>query len=659
MKNHFSFPDNGQCRAIVEHVTPEIDGGRYAIKAIVGESITVEADILVDGHDKLSARLLFKHESDMEWNETLMQLFDNNRWIGHFSVEKQGYYTYTIEAWADHVASWMHEVDAKVRDGQHLKVELMQGELFLNDMAKKAEGDDKKVIQEAAKAMKGAYSKEEERYGEAIQIAMSQQMLDWTTKYPERQDAFRYKELKIYVDRKAAGFSSWYSMFPRSASREYGKHGTFRDVENLLPRIAEMGFDVLYLPPIHPIGKTHRKGKNNSVTCEDGEPGVPYGIGSEEGGHDTIHSELGAVDDFKHLIEACKANEIEIAMDLAIQCSPDHPWVKKHPDWFKILPDGTIKYAENPPKKYQDIYPVNFETADWENLWQELKRVIYLWAEWGVRIIRVDNPHTKSFGFWEWIIAETKKDYPDMIFLSEAFTKPKVMQQLAKLGYTQSYTYYVWRTHKWEIIQYMEELTKGEMKYYFRPNFWPNTHDINPYMLQGRHEPLFLIRYFMAATLVSNYGIFGPTYEYLYNEPYPNKEEYGFSEKYEIKWWDWEHRNKLTYIITQVNRIRKENTAFHSTNNIEFCDVQNDQLLAYLKTAPDGNKILCIVNLDGYSKQSGVVKVPLYKIHKNDWETYRVHDLITGASFSWKGEYNFVELDPYILPFHLFRIEDI
>ena len=653
-KNHFPFPEIGQQRVVVERVTPELDGGRYAIKAIVGEYIAVEADIVVDGHDLVTARLCYKHEADKNWQEVLMSPTFNNRWIGHFQVEKQGNYQYTIESWVDHIATWQHEVEAKVHDGQRLKVELMQGVLFLKDMAKKAKGDDKKALQEAAKIMA-----DEKHYDEAIQLAMSEQMKNWSIQYPERQHPFRYKALNVWVDREKAGFSSWYSMFPRSAAREEGKHGTFKDVEALLPRISSMGFDVLYIPPIHPIGKTHRKGKNNSVTCLEEEPGVPYGIGAEDGGHTAIHSELGTLEDFKHLVAACKQHNMEIAMDLAIQCSPDHPWVKDHPEWFKILPDGTIKYAENPPKKYQDIYPVNFETENWQALWQELKNVMLTWAEWGVRIIRVDNPHTKAFGFWEWVIAEIKAEYPDMIFLSEAFTLPKVMQQLAKLGFTQSYTYYVWRTNKAEIMEYMNELTKGEMRYYFRPNFWPNTHDINPYMLQDGSEPLFLSRYFMAATLASNYGIFGPTYEFMYHAGNPPKEEYFNSEKYEIKYWNWEHQNKLTYVISQVNKIRKENTALQSTNNIEFCETSDAELLAYVKTASNGNRILCVVNLSGNRKISGSVKVPLWKIGKHGEEPFRVHDLITGGQYVWKGETNYVELDPHILPFHLFRIEDI
>lgn len=653
-KKNTLMPQEGRIRTVVERVSPEIDGGRFYVKSLVGEIISVEADIVVDGHDHLAARLLFKHETDKSWSEAIMQPRENDRWVSHFSTEKMGLYEYTVEAWVDHIDTWKHEVEAKVKAGQHLVVELMQGELFFKGMAEKAEGNDKETLESYAKKMTdSAY------YQEVIQVIMSQQMTDWLTAYPERQDTYRYKTLQLFCDRREAGFSAWYSLFPRSAATEYGKHGTFKDVENLLPRIAELGFDVLYLPPVHPIGHSHRKGKNNSTTCQEGEPGVPYGIGSDLGGHTAIHPELGTLADFKQLIEACKDYGIEMAMDLAIQCSPDHPWVKEHPNWFKILPDGTIKYAENPPKKYQDIYPVNFENDDWQNLWLALKDVIMTWASWGVKIIRVDNPHTKSFGFWEWVIAEVKREHPDMIFLSEAFTKPKVMQQLAKVGYTQSYTYYTWRTTKQELIEYMTELTKGEMSQYFRPNFWPNTHDINPYQLQSGHEPLFLTRFFMAATLSSNYGIFGPTYEYIYHAANSPKEEYFESEKYEIKWWNWEHRNKLTYIISQVNKIRKENSALQQTNQIDFLEIGNEHLLAYLKTHSNGNRILCVVNLDGHQIQGGFLKIPLWKIGKHEHQEYRVHDLLSGAQYIWKGEDNYVALDPAILPFHLFRIEDI
>ncbi|MFN4145268.1 MAG: alpha-1,4-glucan--maltose-1-phosphate maltosyltransferase [Runella sp.] len=645
---------NGQSRVVVERVTPELDGGRFFIKAVPNEQIRVEADIFCDGHDKTAAHLLYKHQNDKKWSETPMRFVNNDRWAGVFEVEKQGFYDYTIEGWVDHLASWQHEIILKVRDAQHVNSELLVGASLLEKIVKQAAKEDKKAIQEAIKIFRN-----EKKYDEAVLLAISEMMRNWIETYPIRENATRYRELKVWVDRPKAGFSTWYSMFPRSAAKEQGKHGTFRDVIDLLPRFQRMGFDVLYLPPIHPIGMQFRKGKNNNVLCQPGEPGVPYGIGSELGGHDAIHPDLGTLEDFKALIAACHEHGMEIAMDLAIQCSPDHPWAKEHPEWFKIRPDGTIQYAENPPKKYQDIYPINFETEAWQSLWQELKRVIFVWAEWGVRIIRVDNPHTKAFKFWEWVIAETHQKYPDMIFLSEAFTRPKVMQQLAKGGYTQSYTYYTWRNTKAEIIEYLTELTQSEMKYYFRPNFWPNTHDINPPLLQTGHEPNFLIRYFMAATLSSNYGIFGPTFEYMVHEPFPGKEEYWNSEKYEIKHWDWEHTNKLTYVITQVNRARKENTALQHTNNLTFCEIQDDQLLAYLKTHPDGNRILCVVNLDGYNRRAGVVRIPLQKIGKAGWEDFIVHDLLTGSKYVWKGEYNYIELDPYFLPFHLFRIEDL
>ena len=644
----------GQNRVIVERVTPELDGGRFYIKAVVGESVEVQADIFCDGHDSTAARLLYKHETETKWQEAPLAPLNNDRWGGAFVVEKQGFYSYILEGWVNHLASWQHEMVLKIRDGQHVNVELLAGAQLLDRMAKRAHKDDKKAIQDAAKAFRDTT-----RYDEAVLLAIDETFRNWVRKYPEIENATQYQALRVWVDRPRAGFSTWYSMFPRSASPVAGQHGTFRDVVALLPRIANMGFDVLYLPPIHPIGHHFRKGKNNNTICQSDEPGVPYGIGSELGGHDAIHPDLGTLEDFKALVAAAAEMDIEIALDLAIQVSPDHPWAKNHPEWFKIRPDGSIQYAENPPKKYQDIYPINFETEAWQSLWEELKRIILLWGEWGVRIIRVDNPHTKAFGFWEWVIAETKQVYPDMIFLSEAFTRPKVMQQLAKSGYTQSYTYYSWRNSKAELTDYLTELTQSEMRHYFRPNFWPNTHDINPPLLQTGHEPNYLIRHFMAATLSANYGIFGPTFEYMVGDVFPGKEEYLNSEKYEIKHWDWEHTNKLTYVITQINQARRQNSALQQTNNLTFCQIDNDQMLAYLKTHANGNRILCVVNLDGYHKHSGVLQVPLHKINKAGWEEYRVRDLLTDAAYVWKGEYNFVELDPSFLPFHLFRIEDL
>lgn len=680
------IPQTGQTRVVIEQVSPEIDGGRFPIKAIPGDVIAVEANILTDGHDYLAARLLYKHTDDTDWTEMAMVLLVNDRWGASFVVEKQGRYVYTIEAWVDHPATWQHEIHLKVADGQRITSELLAGAQYVDGMFARAGGTvedkvkgkakkgkqraepleesaDVRALREMAALFRaGSAAVTEEPYYEAVAVAESEQFTFYAHRYPERQHPTRYAhDLGVEVDRAKAGFSTWYCLFPRSAAREEGTHGTFRDVEALLPRISEMGFDVLYLPPIHPIGTSHRKGKNNSVICQPGEPGVPYGIGSELGGHDAIHPELGTVDDFKHLIAIAQNYGMEVAMDLAIQCSPDHPWAKEHPEWFKKRPDGTIQYAENPPKKYQDIYPVYFETEDWQDLWDELKRVLLVWGSWGVRIIRVDNPHTKPFGFWEWVIAEVKREYPDMLFLSEAFTKPKVMQELAKRGFAHSYTYYTWRNNKAELEQYLTELTQTDgrpdaMRYYFRPNFWPTTHDINPYILQPGHEPQFLIRYFLAATLSSNYGIYGPSFELMEYVPFPNKEEYLNSEKYEIRLWDWDRTNKLTYLITLTNRIRRENAALQRTNNLTFCTVNDDAIMAYLKVTGD-NRLLIVVNTDAYTRRAGIVQVPIWQLGINSDQEYQMYDLLTGAYYTWRGEWNYVELDPYMLPMHLFRIE--
>lgn len=674
----------GQQRVRIENVSPELDAGfdrpgRYPIKAVVSDTIPVEADIIADGHDVLAARLLYRHADEKTWQEMPMTLIVNDRWAGTFTVEKLGRYHYTIEAWVDHAASWQHEIELKVKDGQRITSELKAGAVLLDGMAHRAAGNANPTVaasvkaQDAAELLRAAALFREgaesvldataagpadryDPYHAAVELAESQQFLTWAHTYPERQHPARYVELGVEVDRTAAGFSTWYCLFPRSASREASRHGTFQDVAALLPRIAGMGFDVLYLPPIHPIGTAHRKGKNNSVICQPGEPGVPYGIGSPEGGHDAIHPELGTVDDFRHLIAEARNYGMEVAMDLAIQCSPDHPWATEHPEWFKKRPDGTIQYAENPPKKYQDIYPVYFETEDWQNLWLELKRVLLVWADWGVKIVRVDNPHTKPFGFWEWVIAEVKKHHPDMLFLSEAFTKPKVMQQLAKVGFAHSYTYYTWRNTKAELQQYLTELTQGAMRHYFRPNFWPTTHDINPYILQSGHEPQFLIRYFLAATLSSNYGIYGPSFELMEHVPVPNKEEYLNSEKYEIRLWDWDRTNKLTYLISLTNRIRRENAALQRTNNLTFCTVNDDHLLAYLKTTA-ANRLLIVVNMDAYNRRAATVQVPIWQFGIDPDQPYTVHDLLTDNRYTWRGEWNYVELDPYVLPMHLFRID--
>ncbi|MDB5135905.1 MAG: alpha,4-glucan--maltose-phosphate maltosyltransferase [Mucilaginibacter sp.] len=642
----------GLQRVIVEHVTPEIDAGRFYIKKIAGDTVRVEADIFTDGHDNAGGRLLYRHESEKQWSFAPMHLMNNDRWQASFHLEKIGFYHYTVTGWVDHVLTWHEGFLKKYQDAQYMGVELLIGAGFLEAMLPLASKADQKLI---AKII--ALLRDESKYDLAVNTVLGKELHHFIDRYPDLSNATTYlRELRVYVDREKAGFSSWYCFFPRSASPVEGKHGTFKDCEALLPRIAEMGFDVLYFPPIHPIGDTFRKGKNNKVNALPGDDGVPYAIGSKDGGHKDILKDLGTLADFKHLIKEAAAHGLEIALDFAIQCSPDHPYVKEHPKWFKWRPDGTVQYAENPPKKYQDILPVNFENDDWQNLWKELKSILDYWCEQGVRIFRVDNPHTKSFNFWEWCIAEVQKKYPGTIFLSEAFTKPKVMKELAKLGYTQSYTYYVWRNTKQEITEYITELTRTEMRDYYRPNFWPNTHDINPYSLQSGNEASFIARYFMAATLSSNYGIFGPVYELMYHEPYPGKEEYLNSEKYEVRHWDWGERNKLTGVITKVNAARKANAALQSTNNIKFCDIDNDQMIAYYKREGD-NHILCIVNLDPYQKQFGHVHTPLQEMGIFPGQDFTVLDVLTGTSYVWNREWNYVELTPGDVPAHLFRIE--
>lgn len=645
----FSQSQNGQSRVVIEHISPEIEAGRYAVKAILNDTILVTADIFADGHDHISAFLKFKKQHEAEWQYARMQATYNDQYTASFKVDYNGFYEYTIEAFIDNANTWLHEIKLKIKAGQKVDVELLVGTDLFEKMINS--GGDIKLLKE----YKNIFTNPKQ-YAQAIEIIESKTLEHLIEANPIKLFQTQYKILKLWVDRAKAGFSAWYSMFPRSASNQPNTHGTFKDVvKNVLPKVKKMGFDVLYIPPIHPIGKAFRKGKNNNTSCQEGEPGVPYAIGSNLGGHTAIHPQLGTLEDFLELKKACDNDGIELAMDLAIQCSPDHPWAIEHPHWFKIRPDGSIQYAENPPKKYQDIYPINYETERWRELWQELKNIVFTWASWGIRIIRVDNPHTKSFQFWEWLIDETHKTYPDMIFLSEAFTRPRVMENLAKVGFTHSYTYYTWRNTKAELIEYMNVLTQSESKLYMRPNFWPNTHDILPFCLQKGHEAAFLTRYFMAATLSSNYGIFGPTYEYMVGNAMPNKEEYLNSEKYEIAHWDWETENKLTHLITQVNQARNQNIALQKTENIHFCKVENDNILAYLKSEGQ-NHILCIVNLDPEYTQAGWINVPLHLLGIAFGQNYKMVDLIDQTEYIWKDESNYVFLNPHKMPVHLFKI---
>jgi len=641
---------HGQIRVYTDNLSPEIDGGKYPVKRVVGETVEVEADAFADGHDLVRARLLFRHESEKKFQTVAMESDGGERWSGNFAVEKQGLYYYTVEAWVDHALSWQHTLKRRLSGKEKLDVELLNGVKHLQKIKPIATAKEKKSIDEIIELFQ-----DKKRYDEAVKKSLDASTEELIKKYPDTSIHTRYKELEVYVDRDKARFSNWYELFPRSASTELHKHGTFKNVEALLPRLQEMGIDVLYFPPIHPIGNAFRKGKNNSLKAKHGEPGSPWAIMD----HKAIHSELGDMNDFHSLVKKANDAGIEIALDYALQCSPDHPYVKDHPEWFTWRPDGTAQYAENPPKKYQDVVPFNFETEDWKSLWEELKSIIDFWIGHGVKIFRVDNPHTKSIYFWEWMIAEVKKKNPDVLFLAEAFTAPKMMYHLAKAGFTQSYTYFTWRNSKAELTEYLEELTKTDVKEFFRPNFWMNTPDILPFHLQTGKEAVFITRLFMAATMSSNYGFYGPVYELLEHDALPGREEYLNSEKYEIRNWDWEKDTRVKVLVTAINRARKENQALQDTNNIEFLNIQNDNLLAYYKESRDGkNKFICIVNLDPNNKQWGFLQTPLEKIGKKEGQKFFVHDLLNDARYQWDKRWNYVELDPYILPCHLFRIEE-
>lgn len=649
-----SLPALRPSRAIVSVVKPTIDCGHYFIKRVVGERVDVYAAIFADGHDTVAAEVAYRHETEKNWHTTPLHQSVNDDWHGSFTVDKQRFYEFKVRAWVDYALTWQHGLVKKVLDGQNVQVELNDG-LPLLEAALKL------IPQKSDKAshthLKNTIQHiQSNAYLKAVEHATSKQLTSILERYPTRKNFVESAVYRIWVDRAKAGFSAWYEFFPRSASPEKGRHGTFKDCEALLPRIADLGFDVVYFPPIHPIGEINRKGKNNSVTSKPGEPGSPWAIGSKFGGHDAIHPELGTLEDYKNLIAKAKEYDIEIAMDLAFQCAPDHPYVKEHPDWFVIKSDGTIQYAENPPKKYQDIYPFNFECDDWQGLWNELLRVVKYWVEQGVTIFRVDNPHTKPFRFWQWLIAEIHKTHPDIIFLSEAFTRPKIMHELAKLGFTQSYTYFCWRNTKAELIEYLTELTTTEQREFFRPNFWPNTPDINPWSLQSGNESLMMIRLFLAATLSSNYGMYGPVYEFGIHEPYPGKEEYLNSEKYEIYHWDWSRETRLTVLIRLINQLRKAFTPFHTTYNITFCPVNDDHLLAYHKGDRDsGEHFLMVVNLDHLNTRQGMVRPPFEKLGVPAGTPLLMRDFITGNTWTWYSEYNYVSLNPSI-PFHLFKI---
>ncbi|MEJ2636545.1 MAG: alpha-1,4-glucan--maltose-1-phosphate maltosyltransferase [Calditrichia bacterium] len=644
---------DGRKRIVIENLRPNVNCGEYPVKRVVGEDVVISADIISDGHDRIAAELLFRRAEIKQWHAAPVLFVDNDRWEGLFTVAEEGVYYYTLRAWVDHFSTWQNDLKTRLDAGQDVSVELLIGAGIIEQASDAADTNHAKKLQAWAGNLRNLKDMQT-----AIDSAFSAQLTQLMFEYADRGLATVFpEEYRVWVERPKALFSAWYELFPRSASTEPGKHGTFGDVERLLPEIAEMGFDVIYLPPIHPIGKTNRKGKNNSIKAKADDPGSPWAIGAPEGGHKSIHSQLGRMDDFVHLLKAAKDRGIDIALDLAFQCSPDHPYVKEHPEWFRWRPDGTVQYAENPPKKYQDILPLNFENEKWKELWEELKSIVLFWIDKGVEIFRVDNPHTKPFSFWEWLIREIKKDHPEVIFLAEAFTRPKMMYRLAKVGFTQSYTYFTWRNTRDEFVEYLTELTRRDAREFFRPNFWTNTPDILPENLQYGGRPAFINRLILAATLSSNYGIYGPVYELCINQALAGKEEYRDSEKFEIKHWDRDQPGNIRDIVTRMNQIRKENSALHTTWNVDFYDTDNRYLLCYGKTAPDlSNILVVVVNLDYFHRQAGTVLIPIKNLGIPESQSYLVHELLSDVKSIWQGGSNYVELDPEKMPASIYRI---
>ena len=642
-----------QNRVIIEHITPVIDGGIFQLKRVQGQSVHVEADIFSDGHDHLSAELIFTHNSSQQKEVVSMESLPNDRWQADFKVTELGNYHFHLEAWVDEPLTWLYGTQKKLEAQQEVYSELLEGALYIEQCLAAH-----KVKKKAAWEKIAAELQDRATQGAASKTLFDPSMEAFFKTYPLKKLVTKSLVQGILVERKKALFSTWYEFFPRSSASESGVHGTFEDCKKLLPRVANMGFDTLYFPPIHPIGEINRKGKNNATEAQSDDVGSPWGIGSKLGGHRSLHPALGNLEQFTALVQEAQHYGIEIAMDLAFQMAPDHPLVKEHPEWFKWRPDGSIQYAENPPKKYQDILPIYFDTEAWNPLWDVLLEITLYWIETaGIKVYRVDNPHTKPFHFWGWLMAEVRAKHPEVLFLSEAFSRPAIMYQLAKQGFTQSYSYFTWRNRKEELQGYVEELSKTQLKEFFRPNFWPNTPDINPFHLQGANEALHMSRYFLAATLSSNTGIYGPIYEFMTSDAIPGKEEYLDSEKYQIRDWDWEAENKLMRIIGKINEARKQLPSLQQTNNIRFCQNANENILAYLKY-DDAQTCLSLmaVNLDPYYTQNDQLYIPLEALGLPTDVEYTVEDQITGNSYHWRGTHNFVELHP-ALPFHLFKIK--
>ncbi|HEY2625182.1 MAG TPA: alpha-1,4-glucan--maltose-1-phosphate maltosyltransferase [Candidatus Udaeobacter sp.] len=639
--------------AVIENLEPLVDGGRYPTKRIVGEDLVVEADIFKDGHDVVAAVLKWRVLGERRWRETPMAYVDNDRWRGVCTLYDIAIYEYTVEAWTDTFRGWQQEFAAKFSAGiSELRSEALEGAALLEAASRRARdrADSTRLVELSRRMCKAGNA-------EINEIAQSRELEVLMATYTDRGNATDYAPApRVIVDRPASQIGAWYEFFPRSAEGRGDRGSTFRDCLPRIDHAKAMGFDVIYFPPIHPIGHRNRKGRNNSITCESGDPGVPWAIGSEAGGHKAVEPSLGTLADFDWLQKQVRKRGMEIALDFAINCSPDHPYVKEHPDWFYKRPDGTIKHAENPPKKYEDIYPLNFRCDDWWELWAEMKSIVLFWARRGVRIFRVDNPHTKPVAFWEYLVSGVRDKYPDVVFLSEAFTRPKMMKALAKAGFNQSYSYFTWRNSKRELIEYFTELTQTEMSEYFRANLWPNTPDILPFVLQDGGRPAFMIRVLLAATLSTLYGIYSG-YELCENEALPGREEYLDSEKYQWKERDWNAPGNIKDWIAQLNKIRRENRALQFYDNLRFYHADNDAILFYGKMTPArDNIILVVVNLDPHRKQNSYVNVPIDQFGQMESDVYQVHDLLSDARYTWRGRQNYVELDPEIQTGHVFRV---
>ncbi|MDM0013299.1 alpha-1,4-glucan--maltose-1-phosphate maltosyltransferase [Variovorax sp. J22P168] len=650
--------DDGRSRAVVDAVLPVVDGGRFAVKHVAGEPLRITAHVFTDGHDAPRVMLQWWKEGAERRHELPMKLRYNDEWHADIRPPTLGRYFYSVSAWVDGFESWRHELERRV-DPDDIRIAARVGALEITAAAQRASGEDRSALASWARSLEDGAADSASEVAALKALALDDELTATAARYPDRSLETRFgKELPLDVERERARFSTWYELFPRSAGDEPGVHGTFRDVEARLPLVAAMGFDVLYFPPIHPIGREQRKGRNNALVTEAGDVGSPWAIGAAEGGHKSILPELGTPEDFRRLVAAARAQGLEIAMDIAFQCAPDHPYVAAHPKWFRWRPDGSVQYAENPPKKYQDIYPFNFESEDWQGLWVELKSVLDHWIAEGVTIFRVDNPHTKSFAFWEWAIGETRRAHPELIFLAEAFTRPKVMHRLAKLGFNQSYTYFTWRNDKEELTEYFTELSQGPGRDYFRPNVWPNTPDILHAALQTGEESVYRSRLVLAATLAASYGMYGPAYELLEHLPRgPASEEYLDSEKYQLRHWDWSPEAGLRPFIARINRIRRENPALQSDRSLRFLEIDNDRLIAYMKQSPDGsNTIVTVVNLDPRNAQSGWLALDPSEIDVPRDQPFQMHDLLTDQRFTWQGGHHYILLEPQRMPAHVLAV---